>query len=121
MADRPKRVSSGRRVCAPTIRYVHGLNFALYVGGPDVMGAQELGALAIWVGAVPSDRLLFVLKQYQPTVIWTSPPTLGHLARKRRRRGSTRAKISASTPSSSQVSLAVLSRRRVRQSRILGR
>ena len=57
----------------PNDRYVHGLNFALYVGGPDVMGAQELGALAIWVGAVPSDRLLFVLKQYQPTVIWTVP------------------------------------------------
>ena len=57
----------------PTDRYVHGLNFALYVGGPDVIGAQRLGALAIWVGAVPSDRLIFVLQQYQPTVIWTSP------------------------------------------------
>ena len=33
----------------PTDRYVHGLNFALYVGGPDVIGAQRLGALAIWV------------------------------------------------------------------------
>ena len=63
----------------PNDRYVHGLNFALYVGGPDVMGAQELGALAIWVGAVPSDRLLFVLKQYQPTIIWTSPSYAWHL------------------------------------------
>ena len=44
-----------------------------YVGGPDVIGAQRLGALAIWVGAVPSDRLIFVLQQYQPTIIWTSP------------------------------------------------
>lgn len=60
-------------------RYVHALNFALYVGGPDVMGAQQLGALAIWVGAVPSDRLLFVLKEYQPTVIWTSPSYAWHL------------------------------------------
>ena len=70
----------------PNDRYVHGLNFALYVGGPDVMGAQELGALAIWVGAVPSDRLLFVLKQYQPTVIWTSPSyawTLGVKAKEK--------------------------------------
>lgn len=70
----------------PNDRYVHGLNFALYVGGPDVLGAQELGALAIWVGAVPSDRLLFVLKQYQPTVIWTSPSyawTLGEKAKEK--------------------------------------
>ncbi len=70
----------------PNDRYVHGLNFALYVGGPDVIGAQRLGALAIWVGAVPSDRLLFVLKQYQPTVIWTSPSyawTLGEKAKEK--------------------------------------
>lgn len=57
----------------PNDRYVHALNFALYVGGPDVIGAQRTGALCIWVGAVPSDRLLFVLKTYQPTAIWTSP------------------------------------------------
>lgn len=63
----------------PSDRYVHGLNFALYVGGPDVIGAQNLGALAIWVGAVPSDRLLFVLKQYHPTIIWTSPSYAWHL------------------------------------------
>ena len=57
----------------PKDRYVHALNFALYVGGPDVIGAQRTGALCIWVGAVPSERLLFVLKTYQPTAIWTSP------------------------------------------------
>ncbi len=70
----------------PNDRYVHALNFALYVGGPDVLGAQELGALAVWVGAVPSDRLLFVLKEYQPTVIWTSPSyawTLGEKAKEK--------------------------------------
>ena len=71
----------------PNDRYVHGLNFALYVGGPDVMGAQELGALAIWVGAVPSDRLLFVLKQYQPTVIWTSPSYAWALGEKAKEKG----------------------------------
>lgn len=63
-------------------RYVHALNFALYVGGPDVMGAQNLGALAIWVGAVPTDRLLFVLKEYQPTIIWTSPSYAWQLGEK---------------------------------------
>ncbi|MDR0991330.1 MAG: AMP-binding protein, partial [Ruminococcus sp.] len=57
----------------PNDRYVHAVNFALYVGGPCVLGAQRTGALGIWVGAVPSERLLFVLKNYQPTVINTSP------------------------------------------------
>ena len=71
----------------PNDRYVHGLNFALYVGGPDVIGAQRLGALAIWVGAVPSDRLLFVLKQYQPTVIWTSPSYAWQLGEKAKEKG----------------------------------
>lgn len=63
----------------PHDRYVHGLNFALYVGGPDVIGAQKLGATCIWVGAVPSDRLIFVLDHYQPTCIWTSPSYAWHL------------------------------------------
>ena len=36
----------------PNDRYVHGLNFALYVGGPDVMGAQELGALPSYACAL---------------------------------------------------------------------
>jgi len=43
----------------PNDRYVHALNFTLFVGGPDVIGAQNLGALCIWAGAIPSDRLLF--------------------------------------------------------------
>lgn len=54
-------------------RYIHALNFSLYVGGPDVIGAQRLGALCIWGGTLPSERLIFVLKTYQPTCIWTSP------------------------------------------------
>lgn len=57
----------------PKDRYVHALNFSLYVGGPDVIGAQNLGALCIWGGTLPSDRLLYILKTYQPTIIWTSP------------------------------------------------
>jgi phenylacetate-CoA ligase len=57
----------------PKDRYVHALNFTLFVGGPDVIGAQNLGALCIWAGTVPSERLLFILKEFQPTVIWTTP------------------------------------------------
>ena len=71
----------------PTDRYVHGLNFALYVGGPDVIGAQNLGATCIWVGAVPSDRLLFVLNHYKPTVIWTSPSYAWQLGLKAKEKG----------------------------------
>lgn len=47
----------------PTDRYVHALNFTLFVGGPDVIGAQNLGALCLWVGTVPSERLLYILKE----------------------------------------------------------
>lgn len=57
----------------PKDRYVHALNFTLFVGGPDVIGAQNLGALCIWAGTIPSDRLLFILKEFQPTAIWTTP------------------------------------------------
>ena len=68
-----------------TDRYVHALNFTLFVGGPDVIGSQNLGALCIWAGTVPSERLLFILKEFQPTVIWTTPSYawyLGETARK---------------------------------------
>ena len=57
----------------PTDRYVHALNFTLFVGGPDVIGAQKLGALCIWAGSIPSERLLFILKELKPTVTWTTP------------------------------------------------
>ena len=69
----------------PKDRYVHALNFSLFVGGPDVIGAQNLGALCIWAGTVPSDRLLFILKEFQPTIIWTTPSYawfLGETAKK---------------------------------------
>ncbi|MCI8590465.1 MAG: phenylacetate--CoA ligase [Clostridiales bacterium] len=66
----------------PSDRYVHALNFSLYVGGPDVIGAQNLGALCIWGGTLPSERLLFVLKTYQPTIIWTSPSYAWQLGEK---------------------------------------
>ena len=63
-------------------RYVHALNFSLYVGGPDVIGAQNLGALCIWGGTLPSERLLFILKTYKPTIIWTSPSYAWQLGEK---------------------------------------
>jgi phenylacetate-CoA ligase len=57
----------------PSDRYIHALNFSLYVGGPDVIGAQNLGALCIWGGTLPSERLILILKEYRPNYIWTSP------------------------------------------------
>jgi len=63
----------------PKDRYLHALNFTLFVGGPDVIGAQNLGALAIWAGTVPSDRLLYFMKQFKPTITWTTPSYAWHL------------------------------------------
>ena len=62
--------SSGMR---PTDRYCHALNFTLFVGGPDVIGAQKVGALSIWAGAIPSERLLQILNQWKATITWTTP------------------------------------------------
>ena len=69
----------------PIDRYLHALNFSLFVGGPDVIGAQNLGALSIWAGSIPSDRLLFIMKEFQPTITWTTPSYawfLGETAKK---------------------------------------
>ncbi|AOY75921.1 phenylacetate--CoA ligase family protein [Clostridium formicaceticum] len=71
----------------PTDRYVHALNFTLFVGGPDVIGAQNLGALCLWAGAIPSDRLLFILKEFQPTMIWTTPSYAWYLGETARKQG----------------------------------
>ncbi len=71
----------------PKDRYIHALNFSLYVGGPDVIGAQNLGALCIWGGTLPSERLLFVLKTYQPTSIWTSPSYAWYLGETAKKNG----------------------------------
>ncbi len=70
-----------------TDRYVHALNFTLFVGGPDVIGAQNLGALCIWSGTVPSERLLFILKEFQPTVIWTTPSYAWYLGETAKKNG----------------------------------
>ncbi len=71
----------------PTDRYVHALNFSLFVGGPDVIGAQKLGALCLWAGSIPSDRLLFILKEFQPTITWTTPSYAWHLGETARAQG----------------------------------
>ncbi len=71
----------------PNDRYVHALNFSLYVGGPDVIGAQKTGALCIWGGTLPSERLLWVLQTYKPTVIWTSPSYAWQLGEKALQKG----------------------------------
>jgi phenylacetate-CoA ligase len=63
----------------PKDRYLHALNFSLFVGGPDVIGAQNLGALCLWGGTVPSDRLLYMMKQFRPTITWTTPSYAWHL------------------------------------------
>lgn len=63
----------------PKDRYLHALNFSLFVGGPDVIGAQNLGALSIWAGTLPSDRLLYVMQQFKPTITWTTPSYAWHL------------------------------------------
>jgi phenylacetate-CoA ligase len=62
--------SSGMR---PNDRYCHALNFTLFVGGPDVIGAQKVGALCIWAGAIPAERLLSILMQWKATCTWTTP------------------------------------------------
>lgn len=71
----------------PTDRYVHALNFTLFVGGPDVIGAQNLGALCLWVGTVPSERLLYILKEFRPTVIWTTPSYAWYLGETAKKQG----------------------------------
>jgi phenylacetate-CoA ligase len=63
----------------PEDRYLHALNFTLFVGGPDVVGAQNLGAMCIWAGTVPSEKLLFIMKEFQPTITWTTPSYAWHL------------------------------------------
>jgi phenylacetate-CoA ligase len=70
-----------------TDRYLHALNFSLFVGGPDVIGAQKLGALCFWAGTVPAERLLFLMQQFQPTVTWTTPSYAWYLGETARSQG----------------------------------
>lgn len=76
--------SAGMR---PSDRYLHALNFSLFIGGPDVIGAQNLGALSIWAGTLPSERLLYIMKQFKPTITWTTPSYAWHLGEEAIRQG----------------------------------
>jgi phenylacetate-CoA ligase len=71
----------------PHDRYMHALNFTLFVGGPDVIGAQKLGALCIWAGSIPSERLLFIMKSFQPTTTWTTPSYAWYLGETAKQQG----------------------------------
>ena len=71
----------------PHDRYVHALNFTLFVGGPVVIGAQKLGALCIWAGSIPSERLLFIMKNFQPTTTWTTPSYAWYLGETAKQQG----------------------------------
>jgi phenylacetate-CoA ligase len=71
----------------PNDRYLHALNFSLFVGGPDVIGAQNLGALCIWGGTLPSDRLLYIMRQFKPTITWTTPSYAWHLGEEALKQG----------------------------------
>lgn len=62
--------SSGLR---PSDTYCHSLQFTMFVGGPDVIGAMKVGALCLWAGAIPSERLLDIFTKWKPTAIWTTP------------------------------------------------
>lgn len=68
-------------------RYVHSLNFTMYIGGPDVIGAQNLGALCLWVGTVPSDKLIDTLERYQATCMWTTPSYAWYLGETAKAKG----------------------------------
>jgi len=76
--------SSGMR---PHDVYCHALQFTLFVGGPDVVGAMKLGSLCIWAGAVPSERLLAIFQTWRPTVTWTTPSYAWYLGETARRQG----------------------------------
>ena len=41
----------------------------------------------LWAGTVPSDRLMFILKQFKPTVTWTTPSYAWHLGETAKKQG----------------------------------
>ncbi|WP_297812997.1 phenylacetate--CoA ligase family protein [uncultured Finegoldia sp.] len=68
-------------------RYVHALNFSLFVGGPDVIGAQNVGALCVWAGTIPSEKLINIIVNYKPTIIWTTPSYAWYLGESAKKLG----------------------------------
>lgn len=76
--------STGMR---PDDRYVHAISMSLFTGGPVVLGAQRLGALAIHAGTLPAERLLNIFKQFQPTCFSTTPTYAWYLGEAAQREG----------------------------------
>jgi phenylacetate-CoA ligase len=76
--------SSGMR---STDKYCHALNMSLFVGGPCVLGAQKIGALSIHTGTIPSERLLRIITQFKPTIIWTTPSYAWYLGETAKKQG----------------------------------
>lgn len=76
--------SSGMR---KTDRYCHALNMSLFIGGPCVLGAQKIGALSIHAGTIPSERLLRIMTQFQPTITWTTPSYAWYLGETAEKQG----------------------------------
>lgn len=74
--------SSGMR---PDDRYCHALDLALYVSGPNVLGAQKVGALCIWAGTMDAERMLAIIQRWSPTVTWLTPSYAWYLAEAARR------------------------------------
>jgi len=68
-------------------RYCHALNMSLFVGGPCVLGAQKIGALCIHAGTIPSERLLRIMIQFQPTITWTTPSYAWYLGETAEKQG----------------------------------
>ena len=70
-----------------TDRYIHLLNFSLFISGMGPFGPINLGATTIFGGTLPSDRLLSIMKRFQPTVMGTSPSYAWQLGNKARELG----------------------------------
>ena len=80
----------------PNDRYVHALNFSLYVGGPDVIGAQNLGALCIWGGTLPARDSSSSLRHISLQLSGLHLHTHGSLVKRLLRQATIRRRTSAS-------------------------
>jgi alkanesulfonate monooxygenase SsuD/methylene tetrahydromethanopterin reductase-like flavin-dependent oxidoreductase (luciferase family) len=97
-------------------RYIHALNFSLYVGGPDVIGAQNLGALCIWAARCRPSGSFSSSRNTSPRRSGLARLMHGTSARPRRRPASTRRRTLPSNASSSPARWADPSPRRGRPS-----
>ena len=68
-------------------RYIHLLNFSLFISGMGPFGPMNLGATTIFGGTLPSDRLLYIMEKFQPTVMGTSPSYAWQLGNKAKELG----------------------------------